>query len=142
MRNTDQMPAKVNKALSNLLIARRNWDKINTIDTASHAEILADNVYTEEETGKRITEQRSDFLMRETDFEDYCRKVYARNLEKGIDSGSWEFNFWDRKKAMYDAEDALIEAAADGVPVFTPELILKTKQNQALREKFLSIFGL
>ena len=141
MKTTDQMPAKVKKALSNLLIARRKWEKINTIDTATHKEILSENTYRESETGELITEQRSDFLMSESDFEDYCRKVYARNLEKGIDSGSWEFNFWDCKKAMYDAEDALIEAAADGVPVFTPELILKTKQNQALREKFLSTFG-
>ena len=103
------MPKRVQMALLKVIVARANWQTVNDTDNESKAEILSENVYIEEESGERITEPRGDFMMSESDFTRYCELVYARNLEKGLDSGGAGTTFWDVKKAMFDAEDAIIQ---------------------------------
>ena len=136
------MPAKVEQAIKNVLLTRAKWEAVNSIDTDTKLEILQNNIFIEEESGKRIKEINADFLMSESDFEKYAKLIYTRNCEKGIDSGSWELNFWDIHKAVYSAEDALIDAIAEDVPQYTPDVIKEVKTNNKMREKFLAILGL
>jgi len=142
IKKVENMPKKVERAIKNVLLARAKWAAVNSIDKETKFEILQNNEFLEEESGKRIKEINADFLMSETDFEKYAKLVYTRNCEKGIDSGSWELNFWDIQKAVYTAEDTLIDAVASNVPQYTPDIIKEVKVNNKMREKFLAILGL
>ena len=105
-------------------------------------EILNENVFTEEESGNRITEPFGDFMMSESDFTRYCELVYARNLEKGLDSGGAGTTFWSVKKAMFDAEDAYIDAVAIDIPQFTPDQVRRLKSSPKWRAEFFKITGI
>ena len=142
MIKVENMPQKVEQAIKNVLLARAKWDATNSIDQETKIEILRNNEFLEEKSGKRINEINADFLMSEADFEKYAKLIYIRNCEKGIDSGSWELNFWDIHKAVYNAEDLLIDAIASDVPQYTPEVIKKVKTNDKIRKKFFAILGL
>jgi len=142
MIKIENMPKKVEQAIKNVLVAKAKWEATNSIDKETKIEILKNNIFTEEESGKRIKEINADFLMSEADFKKYLKMVYARNCEKGIDSGSWEVNFWDIHKAVYNAEDLLIDTISSDVPQYTPEIIKEVKTNNKMREKFLAILGL
>jgi hypothetical protein len=136
------MPAKVKRALQNVIIARAAWETVNEMETATKLEILNSNDFREEESNKRITEVNADFLMSESDFEKYCLLVYAQNCEKGFDSGGAGLNFWPIQKAVYDAEDAYIDVIATEVPQYTPEVVRNLKASPKHRGEFFAILGL
>lgn len=142
MKTITGMPVRVKKALSAVLVARAAWDAAYEIDKESREEILRDNVFADEETGERITTRKCDFLMSEEDFARYCRLVYARNCAKGLDSGDPELTLWPAQKAVYDAEDAYIDAVAIDIPQFTPDIVKAIKDSPARRKQFFAIAGL
>jgi len=136
------MPKRVQIALLKVIAARANWQTVNETDTETKLEILTENTFFEEESGERITDLLSDFMMSETDFTRYCELVYARNLEKGLDSGGAGTTFWDVHKAVYDAEDAYIDAVAADIPDFTPATVNRLKNSPKWREEFFKITGI
>ena len=136
------MPKRVQVALLKVIAARANWQTVNETDNATKTEILSENVFNEEESGERITEPFGDFMMSESDFTRYCELVYARNLEKGMDSGGVGNTFWDAHKAVYDAEDAYIDAVAIDIPQFTPEQVSRLKSSPKWRAEFFRITGI
>lgn len=142
MKNVTDMPKAVKVAIRAVLTARREWERITRIDEATHAEILRDNMFVEEESGTRILNQSADYLMEDVAFAEYCKLVYVRNCEKGIDSGGETLNFWPLKKAVYDAEDTLIETIASDIPVYNQQLIQAIKSSPQRRKEFLTILGL
>jgi len=143
MKTVTKMPARVEKAIAAVLMARAKWETVDSIDRETREEVLLEHDFRNEDTKERITERNSDFLMSEADFESYCKLAYSRNCEKGLDSGSWELNFWPIKKAVYEAEDALIDAIAADIPQhYTPDIVRVVKHSPKQREKFLAIFGL
>ena len=143
MKTITKMPARVEKAIVAVLMTRAKWETVDSIDKETRDEILLEHDFRNEDTNERITERNSDFLMSEADFESYCKLAYSKNCEKGLDSGSWELNFWPIKKAVYEAEDALIDAIALDVPQhYTPEVVSTVKRSPKQREKFLAILGL
>lgn len=142
MENIKTIPKEVEQAIKDILFVRAKWETVNGIDTETKTEILRDNVFVNEDTGERITEPSADFLMSETDFEKYCNLVYFLNCKKGIDSGGPNLNFWPIQKAVYDAEDKLIDAITKDIPEYTPEVIKTVKTDLKYRAKFLSIVGL
>lgn len=134
-------PASIKKALAAVAVARAKWQAADEINHETKREILAAHDFREEESGKRITEYKADFLMSETDFGWYCELVYRRNLEKGLDSGGPYLTFWPLQKAVYDAEDVLIDTVSAEVPQFTPEMVKNIKSDPKLRARFLEISG-
>lgn len=142
MKQILNMPAAVSKAMAAVVIARAQWETIKEIDAETKADVLNKNTFVEEDTGKRILSEKTDFLMSESDFESYCKLVYAANCEKGFDSGSWDTNFWPIHKAVYDAEDALIRAITKDIPEYTPEVIKTVITSPKWRTEFLQIVGL
>lgn len=143
MNTITQMPVRVEKAISAVLVARAKWETVDSIDRETREEILREHDFRDEDSNERITERNSDFLMSEADFESYCKLAYSKNREKGLDSGGWELNFWPIKKAVYDAEDALIDAIALDIPQhYTPDVVSTVKHSPKQREKFLAILGL
>lgn len=135
-------PAKVNKALAAVLVARAKYQAADETDRETKKEILAANDFREEESGKRITEYKTDFLMSEADFQRYCELVYRRNLQKGLDSGGAGLTFWPLQQAVYAAEDAYIDTVISDLPQYTPKMISSVKKDLKLRAKFLQISGL
>lgn len=143
MKTITKMPARVEKAIAAVLMARAKWETVDSIDRETKVEILRERDFRNEDTSERITEPSGDFLMSEADFESYCKLAYSRNCEKGLDSGSWELNFWPVKKAVYEAEYALIDAIALDIPQhYTPEVVSAVKHSPKQREKFFAILGL
>lgn len=142
MKIIKDAPEHVEKALNAVVMARAKWQTVNEIDCETKNEILFENSFFEEETGKRITSYTGDFLMSTSDFEKYGVLVYKRNLEKGIDSGGPDLTFWPVQKAVYDAEDAYIDAVVADIPEYTPKMINEVKKDHKLRAKFLAISNL
>ena len=142
MKQIEGMPKRVQIALLKVIAARANWQTVNETDNETKMEILSENIFVEEESGERITEVFSDFMMSETDFAHYCELVYKRNLEKGLDSGGAGTTFWDVKKAMFDAEDAYIDAVAIDIPQFTPDQVRRLKSSPKWRAEFFKITGI
>ena len=143
MKTITKMPVRVERAIAAVLMARAKWETVDSIDRETREEILREHDFRSEDTKERITERNSDFLMSEADFASYCKLAYSRNCEKGLDSGGWELNFWPIKKAVYEAEDALIDAIAADIPQhYTPEAVSAVKHSPEQREKFFSILGL
>lgn len=136
------MPKRVQIALLKVVEARARWQTVDEMDRETMKEILNENVFTEEESGDRITEPFGDFMMSETDFTRYSELVYARNLEKGLDSGGVGITFWEVHKALYDAEDAYIDAVAADIPALTPEQVQQLKSSPKWREEFFRITGI
>ena len=143
-------PPKVKKAMDKTMLAYAAWRAAEEIDKASKEKVLAENdfvICTDRETratknGDRITDPRTDFLMSESDFEKYCELVYAENLKSGLDSGGVGNTFWHLRKAVLDAENALIDTVAADIPAYTPDVVKTLKTNHKFREKFLKItFG-
>lgn len=134
-------PASIKKALASVAVARAKWQAADELDRETKNEVLAAHGFREEESGKQITEYKTDFLMSDADFERYCELVYRRNLEKGLDSGGAGLTFWPLQKAVYDAEDALIDTVAAEVPQYTPEMVKRIKGDHRLRARFLEISG-
>ena len=140
MRTIKDIPDHVLKAMVNVHAARANWQMVNTADTESKKAELNDHEYFEEESHERITDPIADFLMSEQDFEKYINQVYARNCAKGFDSGSAGTTFWHIQKAVYDAEDALIDVIGAELPKhYTPDMIKTVKASPKYRKEFLSI---
>lgn len=135
-------PPAVEKALEAVVVARAKWWTANKIDCETKVEILAENNFCEEESGKRILDYKRDFLMSVSDFEKYGILVYQRNFKKGVDSGGAGLTLWPIQKAAIDAEDEFIDVVTESIPQYTPELVKKLKQDHKLREKFLKIAGL
>ena len=135
-------PEHVKKTLAAVLVTRAKWQTVNETDQATKNEILSENIFCDEETGERITNYMGDFMMSTSDFEKYGILVYKRNLEKGIDSGGPDLTFWPVQKAVYDAEDAYIDAVAADIPEYTPKVINDVKKNVKWRKKFFEIAGL
>ena len=136
------MPKHAKAALQKVIAARAIWETVSEIERETKAEILKDNAFFEEESGERITEERDDFLMSESDFARYCHLMYIRNLEKGLDSGGEGVNFYHIKEAMFKAEDAYIDAVAIDIPQFTPEQVSRLKASPKWREEFFRITGI
>ena len=141
-RQITGMPKRVQIALLKVIAARANWQTVNETDNETKMEILSENIFVEEESGKRITELLSDFMMSEPDFAHYCELVYARNLEKGLDSGGVGNTFWDVHKTLYDAEDAYIDAVAIDIPAFTLDQVQRLKSSPKWRAEFFKITGI
>lgn len=135
-------PKHVESALYAVAAARAAWETVDETDKATKAEVLNNNVFVEEESGKRITKVNADFLMSESDFEKYCKMVYTRNCEKGLDSGGEGLTFWPIQKAVYDAEDALIDAIAADIPSYTPSVVSTVKSSPKRRAEFMAVIGL
>ena len=142
MKIIKDAPDHVKKALASVLVARAKWQTVDEIDCETKNEILFENPFFKEETGKRITSYTGDYLMSTSDFEKYCVLVYKRNLEKGINSGGPNLTFWPVQKAVYDAEDAYIDAVTADIPEYTPKVINDVKKNLKWRKKFFEITGL
>lgn len=141
-RQITGMPKRVQIALLKVIAAREICQTVDKTDNETKTEILTENVFKQEESGKRITEPLSDFMMSESDFVRYCELVYARNLEKGLDSGGVGNTFWDVHKALYDAEDAYIDAVSIDIPAFTPERVQRLKSSPKWRAEFFKITGI
>jgi hypothetical protein len=135
-------PANVNTALTKVIVARAKWETVKKIDSETKNEVLSENNFREEESGKRILDYKRDFLMSASDFENYALLVYQRNFKKGVDSGGADLTLWPIQKAAIDAEDEFIDVVTESIPQYTPELVKKLKQDHKLREKFLKIAGL
>lgn len=135
-------PVAVKKALAAVVVARAKWQTVDEIDGETKNEILAAHEFLEEDGGDRIADYKRDFLMPDADFERYCELVYQRNLGKGIDSGGAGLTFWPVHKAVYDAEDALIDAVTADIPQYTASMIQEVKRDHKLRARFLEISGL
>lgn len=141
--HSEGFPPVVVNALIGVVEARAKWETISAIDTATKTEILRENAFFDEETGDRLTNPDFDFLMGDTEFTRYCGMVYARNLDKGLDSGAPNLTFWPALKAVNDAECALIDAVAADLPkVYTPKVIQQLKASPGMRKKFFAILGL
>lgn len=136
------MPKHAKAALQKVIAARAVWETVSEIERETKAEILKDNAFFEEESGERITEERDDFLMSESEFARYCHLMYVRNLEKGLDSGGEGVNFYHIKEAMFKAEDAYIDAIAADIPQYTPDVVKRLKSNPKWREEFFKITGI
>ena len=140
MKNTfEKVPTVIRKAILKVSVTRAAWQVIDEMDKETKTSILANNDFLCEDTGKRILDPTKDFMMSTEDFERYHKLVYAANCNKGLDSGSWEFNFWDYRKAALDAEDELVDAVAKCVPEYTPEIVRTIKSNHTMREKLVNI---
>ncbi len=135
-------PPKVKKAMDRVMVAYAKWRAAEEIDKASKKRVLEKNVFADEESGERITDERHDFMMSESDFEKYCQLVYEENLKAGLDSGGAGLTFWPLRKAVLNAENALIDAVAEDIPQYTPEVVEQIKISPKFREQFLKIiFG-
>jgi len=135
-------PPKVKKAMDRVMVAYAKWQAAEEIDKASKNRVLEKNIFADEESGERITDERHDFMMSDSDFEKYCQLVYEENLKAGLDSGGVGLTFWPLRKAVLDAENKLIDAVAEDIPQYTPEIVKAIKQNIKHRERFLKItFG-
>lgn len=143
-------PPRVKKAMDKTMLAYAAWRAAEETDRESRTKVLAENdfvICVERESGDakngvKITEPRIDFLMSESDFERYCELVYAENLKAGLDSGGVGLTFWPLRKAVLDAENALIDTVATDIPIYTPEVVKRVKTEHKLREQFLKItFG-
>jgi len=141
MLKIEGAPASIKKALAAVAVARAKWQAADELDRETKNEVLAAQGFREEESGKQITDYKADFLMSEVDFKRYGELVYRRNLEKGLDSGGADLTFWPLQKAVYDAEDALIDAVAAEVPQYTPKMVKRVKSDHRLRARFLEISG-
>lgn len=143
MKTATQMPASIVKAIAAVVVARAEWEVINGVDTESKTEILNETIFNEDDSGERITNPRDDFMMTEQDFAKYISLVYARNCKKGFDSGAVGLNLWPFQKAVFDSEDALIDAVGADIPQhYTPDVIKSVKTSPQNRKKFLAIFRL
>lgn len=139
MKNIKNIPDNVLKAMVNVHVARANWQIVNKADTESKKAELNDHEYFEDESRERITDPIADFLMSEQDFEKYINQVYIRNCAKGFYSGSAGTTFWHIQKAVYDAEDTLIDVIGAELPEhYTPEVIKAVKTSDKYRKQFLS----
>lgn len=135
-------PPKVKAAMDKTMLAYAAWRAAEEIDKASKNRVLEKNIFADEESGERITDERHDFMMSDSDFEKYCQLVYEENLKAGLDSGGAGLTFWPLRKAVLNAENALIDAVAEDIPQYTPEVVKTLKTNHKFREKFLKItFG-
>ena len=136
------MPPKVKAAMDRVMVSYAAWKAAEEIDKASKNRVLEKNIFADEESGERITDERHDFMMSDSDFEKYCQLVYEENLKAGLDSGGVGLTFWPLRKAVLDAENKLIDAVAEEIPQYTPEIVKAIKQNIKHRERFLKItFG-
>lgn len=142
MLNITGMPKEVKLAAKAVISARKEWNRIDSIDRATKQSILNNKFFVEEDSKERITDVSLDFLMSTEDFKQYCELVYELNLFRGIDSGSPETNFYSYKKAVYDAENAFIDAVAKDIPQYTKDIIDSVKKLPSRRKEFLSIAGL
>lgn len=142
MISVTNMPRNVKTALSRVIVARAKWETVKEIDKETRIKVLSDNIFTDEETGERIVTPNADYLMSEDNFKKYLMMVYEINFDKGIDSGGWELNFWPVQKAVYDAEDAFIDAISEDIPSFTPCIIKAIKASPDKRKQIFSILGL
>ena len=135
-------PPKVKKAMDRVMVAYVKWQAAEIIDKASKNRVLEKNIFADEESGERITDERHDFMMSDSDFEKYCQLVYEENLKAGLDSGGAGLTFWPLRKAVLDAENDLIDTVAEDIPAYTPDVVKTLKTNHKFREKFLKItFG-
>lgn len=150
MRTITNCPPKVKAAMNRVMVSYAAWKAAEEIDRANKNKVLAENVFTictDTETratknGERITDIRIDYLMSDADFEKYCQLVYEENLKAGLDSGGAGLTFWPLRKAVIDAENALIDIVAADIPQFTPEAVKRLKTSVKFREQFLKItFG-
>lgn len=142
MINITNMPHNVKTALARVVFARAKWETVNEMDKETRIKVLNDNIFTDEETGERIVTPNADYLIGADGFKQYCIKVYKMNLDKGIDSGGWDLNFWPIQKAVYDAEDVFIDAISEDIPSFTPCIIKAIKASPDKRKQIFSILGL
>jgi hypothetical protein len=150
MRTITNCPPKVKAAMDKTMLAYAAWRAAEETDKESKKRVLAENnfvICTDKETratknGERITDIRIDYLMSDADFEKYCQLVYEENLKAGLDSGGAGLTFWPLRKAVIDAENALIDIVAEDIPQFTPEVVKRLKTSAKFRERFLKItFG-
>lgn len=135
-------PEAFKKAVAAVEAARAAWQAANEIDKETKNAVLAAHEYLEEGTKRRITVCTEDYLMSETDFKAYCELVYQGNLAKGLDSGGADLSFWPLQKAVYDAENALIDTVVADIPHYTPEIAERIKRNGRFRTRFFEILGL
>jgi hypothetical protein len=142
MRTITNCPPKVKAAMERVTVAYVKWQAAEIIDKSSKNRVLEKNIFADEESGERITDERHDFMMSDSDFEKYCQLVYEENLKRGLDSGGVGNTFWHLRKAVLDAENELIDTVAADIPAYTPEVVKTLKTNHKFREKFLKItFG-
>lgn len=151
MQTITNCPPRVKKAMDKTMLAYAAWRAAEEIDKESKTKVLAKNdfkyCYPEgtpgaEKQGEKITKVNLDFLMSDADFERYCELVYLENLKSGLDSGGIGLTFWPLRKAVLDAENALIDTVAADIPIYTPEIVKRVKTEHKLREQFLKItFG-
>jgi hypothetical protein len=143
MRTITNCPPKMKAAMNRVLVASAAWRAAEETDKASKNKVLFENDFRNTKNGERITDERIDYLMSDSDFERYCQLVYEENLKAGLDSGGVGLTFYPLRKAVLDAENALIDFVASELPgAYTPDKIKIVKTHPKYREQFLKItFG-
>jgi hypothetical protein len=123
------------KAQVNYIKAKVNNDNIEEIAKECKQKVLNENVFLEEETEERILKPNADFLMGESDFEQYCKLVYEQELKRGLEVPSFDTTAnYQTRPALLKAENELLEMGLKAVK--EEDLIKKGSSYDQLRRAF------
>lgn len=96
--------------------AKAENDRALSIEEQAKAIVLQGNVFSEEETGERITKASSDFLMSDDDFKKYIDLCYIERKKLGIDVPAENTADCYTHEALRQAEDKLLDLAFKVLP--------------------------
>lgn len=105
---------------------------------------MKENIFVSDDTdpvepGKRILSHVGDFTMSETDFERYCKLVWAEQIKAGLNVPDWNTTEdWETRPALRKAENGLIDFGLNNIPV-SEETKKKMKMDYVTREKMIDL---
>lgn len=116
---------------------------IREIEKENQQKILDQFNFEEEDTSKRIVDPGNDFLMSESDFIDYLKKVFTLHQQKGLNIETYEDDpGYEKEKELKNIENDLIDLAVLTIPSYMEkekETIEKTKNHWKYRQKTIDL---
>ena len=118
-------------------------EKIRKIENSNQQKVLDEFYFINEETQKRITKPDHDFLMSESDFIEYLKKVFDLHKKSGLDIKTYEDDpCYQKEKELKNIENDLIDLAVLTIPSYMEkekESIGKTKNHWKYRQKTIDL---
>jgi hypothetical protein len=96
--------------------AKTENDRVLSIEEKAKTIVLQNNIFAEEETGKRITKPSRDYLMSDGDFKKFIDLCYIERKKLGLDVPAENTAYCYTLPALKQAEDNLLDLALQILP--------------------------
>lgn len=136
---SNELKKQIKKKQQEYLFLKAAIMAMEEIDTESKQRVLKKYKFIDDE-GKRITDPKQDWRMKDDLFRAYLKVVMRENIDAGLKIDSYEMVIaWRQKEELKKVEDELLELQLQTIPTNLIESIKKAQKHWKYKDEALDL---